>query len=345
MQAADAETVSEVLTYLDEPAAVITEKVKEVSHVRDQLNKHEPSWVRKPENVPDAEYASFYNSLSNNWEKESTSGFCDKNDRTDIKCGLDDIRVTARSTLQEEKLKYTFEAGGKKKFHHALQESQDCFDKTQFAGKNEFEGKQKELEGVVKHCTGGAATQLYESSAALAQDTEVPASVLAQSHGDHYKNAAAKAELEGMKAGIHSKSNFHVSFKPLEDQELADSEVMGGEKASESLWSALAQLTQTLEDQKSANKKVMGDDKASKPLAVEEPHTKVDESRLQELRKQRKVCGRMVQLCMLCPRPVYPDEGRDECCEFCHAEVRPVLDPELVNRKRCELHALLAADV
>merc|ERR1712032_148096 len=66
-------------------------------------------------------------------------------------------------------------------------------------------------------------------------------------------------------------------------------------------------------------------------------------ARLQLLRRERKVCGGEVQLCMLCPRPVYPHEPWDECCEFCYAEVRPVLDPELLNRKRCELHALLAA--
>merc|ERR1712048_274725 len=65
------------------------------------------------------------------------------------KNGLENYCFTMRNTLQEEKLKDKFETGDKEKIEKAIQESLNWLDKNQLAEKDEFEAKQKELEGVV----------------------------------------------------------------------------------------------------------------------------------------------------------------------------------------------------
>nr|AKT44364.1 heat shock protein 2 [Tectona grandis] len=43
-------------------------KIKEVTHEWQQINKQKPIWLRKPEEISREEYASFYKSLTNDWE-------------------------------------------------------------------------------------------------------------------------------------------------------------------------------------------------------------------------------------------------------------------------------------
>merc|ERR1712091_490339 len=69
--------------------------------------------------------------------------------KVEAKNGLENYCFTMRNTLQEEKLKEKFEAGDKEKIEAAVQEALDWLDKNQLAEKDEFEAKQKELEGVV----------------------------------------------------------------------------------------------------------------------------------------------------------------------------------------------------
>merc|ERR1711959_59286 len=69
--------------------------------------------------------------------------------KIETKNGLENYCFTMRNTLQEEKLKDKFEGGDKEKIEAAVQETLDWLDKNQLAEKEEFEGKQKELEGVV----------------------------------------------------------------------------------------------------------------------------------------------------------------------------------------------------
>merc|ERR1739846_2424 len=69
--------------------------------------------------------------------------------KIEAKNGLENYCFTMRNTLQEEKLKEKFEAGDKEKIESAVTEALDWLDKNQLAEKDEFEAKQKELEGIV----------------------------------------------------------------------------------------------------------------------------------------------------------------------------------------------------
>jgi len=69
--------------------------------------------------------------------------------KVEAKNGLENYCFTMRNTLQEEKLQDKFEADDKSKIEKAVQETLDWLDKNQLAEKDEFEAKQKELEGIV----------------------------------------------------------------------------------------------------------------------------------------------------------------------------------------------------
>jgi len=69
--------------------------------------------------------------------------------KIEAKNGLENYCFTMRNTLQEEKLQDKFEGDDKDKIEKAVQEALDWLDKNQLAEKDEFEARQKELEGVV----------------------------------------------------------------------------------------------------------------------------------------------------------------------------------------------------
>merc|ERR1711943_158057 len=69
--------------------------------------------------------------------------------KVEAKNSLENYGFTMRNTLNDEKLKDKFEDGDKEKIEQAVQESLDWLDKNQLAEKDEFEAKQKEVEGIV----------------------------------------------------------------------------------------------------------------------------------------------------------------------------------------------------
>jgi len=81
-------------------------------------------------------------------EKYAAEDEANKN-KIEAKNGLENYCFTMRNTLQEEKLQDKFEADDKSKIETAVQETLDWLDKNQLAEKEEFEGKQKELEAIV----------------------------------------------------------------------------------------------------------------------------------------------------------------------------------------------------
>merc|ERR1712195_311440 len=81
-------------------------------------------------------------------EKYKEEDEANKN-KIEAKNGLENYCFTMRNTLQEEKLKDKFEGDDKDNIEKAVQETLDWLDKNQLAEKDEFEAKQKEIEGVV----------------------------------------------------------------------------------------------------------------------------------------------------------------------------------------------------
>merc|ERR1712226_347280 len=69
--------------------------------------------------------------------------------KVEAKNGLENYCFQMRNSLSDDKLKDKFEAGDKEAIEKAVQETLDWLDKNQLAEKDEFEAKQKELEGVV----------------------------------------------------------------------------------------------------------------------------------------------------------------------------------------------------
>merc|ERR1712138_167090 len=81
-------------------------------------------------------------------EKDRAEDEENKN-KIEAKNGLENYCFTMRNTLQEEKLKEKFEASDKENIEKAVQDALDWLDKNQMAEKDEFEAKQKEVEGIV----------------------------------------------------------------------------------------------------------------------------------------------------------------------------------------------------
>merc|ERR1712078_505236 len=69
--------------------------------------------------------------------------------KIEAKNGLENYCYSMKNTLQEEKLQDKFDAGDKDEIESAVQECLDWLERNQMAETEEFEAKQKELEGVV----------------------------------------------------------------------------------------------------------------------------------------------------------------------------------------------------
>merc|ERR1711941_247260 len=63
----------------------------------------------------------------------------------EAKNGLENYCFQMRNTLSDDK----FKSGDKEKIESAVQDALDWLDKNQLAEKDEFEAKQKEIEGIV----------------------------------------------------------------------------------------------------------------------------------------------------------------------------------------------------
>ena len=73
----------------------------------------------------------------------------EKKKRIEAKNGLENYCNSMKNTIQEEKLQDEFDAGDKDTIEKSVQDTLDWLERNQMAETEEFEAKQKELEGVV----------------------------------------------------------------------------------------------------------------------------------------------------------------------------------------------------